>query len=103
MNYRAFLGFGSILAGLALMTSLTVPAYGQYTAASTKSILTQNDGLPCDPQHGSDKGYYQSGCCGSPGNRECAYVLHFGKGPLGRLCGVHRPHEQYSALELLRQ
>src|SRR5438067_5357627 len=91
MNYRAFLRFAGVLAGIALVSCLAPPAYGQYTAASTKSILTQKDGLLCDPQLGSEDFLWQSGCCGSPGNRECAKVLHFGKGPWGDSPGCTDP------------
>jgi hypothetical protein len=79
------------LAMFALLSSLAIPANGQYTPTSTKSILTQNDGLPCDPQHGSDNAFYSSGCCGSPGRRACAFVLHFGKGPWGDSPGCTEP------------
>lgn len=82
---------GRVPVMFALLCSLAMPAAGQYTPASTKSILTQNDGLPCDPQHGSDKGFYSSGCCGSSGNRECGFVLHFGKGPWGDSPGCTDP------------
>lgn len=73
--------------GIAALPGLAQP----YTADQTKSILTQKDGLPCDPQHGADNSYYSAGCCGSPGNRECAYVLHFGKGPWGDSAGCTDP------------
>ncbi len=67
-----------------------LPAFGQ---SDNYSVHTQNDGLPCQPQRGANDSYYSSGCCGGPGLRSCATILHAGKGPDGGSYGCTDPDQ----------
>jgi Calcineurin-like phosphoesterase/Divergent InlB B-repeat domain len=81
-----------VLTTIALMMGAASTVNAQSGPASYAiGILTQNDGGYCDPQHGADNGFYSTGCCGSPGNRECGQVLHFGKGSWGSSPGCTDP------------
>lgn len=66
---------------------ITFPVWSQ---TSPVSILTQGDGGHCRPQR-QDNSYYETGCCGAPGRRFCAEVLHAGKGPFGASYGCTDP------------
>lgn len=62
----------SLTTRLLLTTMFCLAATAQtYTLNDAIDIFTKNDGLPCQPQRGADENYYRSGCCSSPGNRQC--------------------------------
>ncbi len=65
----------------------------QYSVSDAYNILTQLDGNGfCDPQKASAYPLlYAAGCCGSPGFRVCALVLHGGKGSWGISAGCTDP------------
>src|SRR5207247_8499140 len=74
-----------------LIGSLAEPSFGQYNATMAKNILSQSDGGFCEQQRGAFNAFYKTGCCGAPGERECAFPLHLGKGPGGDSPGCTDP------------
>ncbi len=66
---------------------LTLPVWSQ---TSPFSIITQDDGGVCQPQRQSSS-FWETGCCGAPGRRFCAQILHPGKGPSGASYGCTDP------------
>jgi hypothetical protein len=77
---------------VALLGNGTIALMAQpYSSQNAQDLLTYSDGGPCNPQHGADNSFYNTGCCGSGGNRECSGVIHFGKGPWGDSPGCVDP------------
>ena len=66
---------------------IALPAWSQ---TSPFSIITQDDGGVCQPQRQSSS-FWETGCCGAPGRRFCAQILHPGKGPHGASYGCTDP------------
>ena len=72
---------------LLLAACLTVSVWSQ---SSPFDVITQDDGGVCQPQR-QNSSFYETGCCGAPGRRFCAQVLHAGKGPFGASYGCTDP------------
>ncbi|MEO8369094.1 MAG: metallophosphoesterase [Candidatus Solibacter sp.] len=61
-----------------------------WSQTSPFNIITQDDGGVCQPQR-QNSSFYETGCCGAPGRRFCAQILHPGKGPFGASYGCTDP------------
>src|ERR1035438_7646866 len=75
-----------------LLLSTGITLHAQFGPQDALNIMSTNDGTnACDQQHGADNQFYNAGCCGMPGNRECPFVMTWGKGPWGDSPGCADP------------